>query len=120
MGSWHGVPKSESENLGGNRIFENTVRENNFEVEEVGRENSVIWNTKYSDSINVDLNHTDLNLPIPDNLTKTGSIHDSHNIHEIEKIFSSPVQFLHTPYTAPASQIFTYGTESDPQTPSNE
>ena len=39
-------------------FFKNTERENNSEVEKVGRKNSVIWDHKYSDSIHVDLNHT--------------------------------------------------------------
>ena len=30
---WHGAEKSESENLGGNKIFENAEREDNVEVE---------------------------------------------------------------------------------------
>ena len=37
--SWHGVEKSESENLGGNNIFENAERKNNFEGENVGAKN---------------------------------------------------------------------------------
>ena len=39
---WHIAAKSESENIGGNNIFENAERENNFEVEKVGHKNSVI------------------------------------------------------------------------------
>ena len=53
----HGAAKSEGENLGGNKNFENTEQENNFEAEKVGRKNSVIWNQNDSDSIHVDLNH---------------------------------------------------------------
>ena len=48
----------ESENLGGNKFFEKTERENISEVEKVGRKNSVILNHKYSDLIHVDQNHT--------------------------------------------------------------
>ena len=46
--SWNGAEKSESENLGGNHIFENAERKNIFEVEKVGRKNSVIFNHKDS------------------------------------------------------------------------
>ena len=38
----HGTIESESENLIGNKFFENAERENNFEVEKVGHKNSVI------------------------------------------------------------------------------
>ena len=66
--------KSESEslveNLRENNIFENDEHENNFEVEKVGRKNSVIWNHKHSDSVHVYPNHTSLNQPIPSNLKK--------------------------------------------------
>ena len=36
--------KSESENLRGNTILVNSERENNSEVEKVGRKSTVIWN----------------------------------------------------------------------------
>ena len=58
---------SEIENCRGKK--ENAERENSFEVEKVARENSVIWNLKYSDSIQVDNNHTDPNQPFPDDFT---------------------------------------------------
>ena len=60
---WHGIVNSE--NLGGNFSFENAKHENNSEVNKVGRKSFVIWNHKYSDSIHMDLNHTDSNQPIP-------------------------------------------------------
>ena len=53
--SWHVAAKIESENPGDNSIFENYERENNFQVEKFGRENSVILN-------NVNLNHIDTDL----------------------------------------------------------
>ena len=58
--------KIESENLSGNKIFENDERKDNYEVEKVRRENSVIRNTKYPDLIHVDLNLIELNKPLPD------------------------------------------------------
>ena len=70
--SWHGVEKSESENLGGNNIFENAERKNNFEVEKVGRKNSVIWNHNYSNLIQIDTNHANSNQLIPENSTNIG------------------------------------------------
>ena len=76
---WHGKMKSESKNLVGNLrdkdIFKDAECKNNFEVKKVWREYSVNWNhtdsiinwnQKYSDSIHVDLNHTDSNQPILD------------------------------------------------------
>ena len=56
---WHGKAKNESEKLGGNKSFENAERENNFEVEKVGHQNSLIWHHKDSISIHVDKDHTD-------------------------------------------------------------
>ena len=45
---YHGTIKSESEilveNIRDNKIFKNAERENNFEIEKVGRKNSVNWN----------------------------------------------------------------------------
>ena len=108
----------ESENLGGNNFFEKTERENISEVEKVGRKNSVILNHKYSDSIHVDQNHTNSNQPITYNSTKIASINDSADIFLIEKILSSPVHLVHTPYLVPFPPIFTYGTSSDPRSPS--
>ena len=73
--------KSEIENLvenpRGNKNFKNDERKNNFEVEKVGRINSVNcnhtnsiihWNQKCSNAIHVDPNTTNLNQPIPDDL----------------------------------------------------
>ena len=89
-----------------NKVFKNAERENNSNVENFGRKNSINWNhtdsilnlnQKYSDSINVDLNNTNLNQPIPADLASIGSIHDSDNICAIEKILASPV---HSPIHA--------------------
>ena len=82
---WHGEATVESENLGGNKLFENVECKNNFEIGNVGRKNSVIWNHKESDLIHVDPNHTNLNQPITANLIKIGSINDSADISVIEK-----------------------------------
>ena len=117
---WHGTERSESGNLGANKIFENAERKNNFEVEKVERKNSVIWNKKYFDSVHVDLNHTNSNQPITADSTNIGSMNDSADIHVIEKIFSSPVYLLHIPYLVPTPTIFTYGTASDPWSPSHD
>ena len=73
--SWHGAAKSESVNLGGNNILENSERKNNFEVEKVGRKNSVIYNHKDSDSIHADPNHSESN--------HIRSFNNSANISEI-------------------------------------
>ena len=54
--SSHGTTKSESENPGGNSIFKNTGRENNFEVERVGRKNYEIFNHTNSNHINTNSN----------------------------------------------------------------
>ena len=59
-----------------NNIFENSERKNNFWVEKVGRENSVIWYHKYSNSIHVDTNHADYNQLIPEYSTSIGLIND--------------------------------------------
>ena len=59
--AWHGTIKSENEDLRGKEI-ENTECKDIFEVENFGREHSVIWDHKYSDSIHVDPNHTNLIL----------------------------------------------------------
>ena len=107
---WSGASKSESENLGGNNIFENSEWENNFEVEKIVRKNSVILNHKYSDSIHIDPDYADTNQLIPDDSTNTGSINNSDEIFAIENMLSSRV---------PAPQtFFTYGTSSDPTSPS--
>ena len=99
--------------------FENAERENNFIVEKVWRENYLIWNHKDSDSIHIDLNYTNSNKPITDDLTNIGIIHDSANICVIENILSSPVHLVHAPSPVPASPIFAYGTASDPRSPSH-
>ena len=105
--------KSESENLGGNKIFENAESENNFEVEKVGHNNSIIWYHKDSESIQVDPNHTNINQPIPSNSKNIGSINDSADIRTIENILSSTVHLVHVPSPLPAPLILTYGTSSD-------
>ena len=128
--------KFESENLRGNKSFEYAERKNISKVEKVGHRNSVILNHKYSDSIHLDPNHTDLilnlnhkysdsihvdtnqtdlNKPIPANLKNIGSIHDSDDICAIEKILTSPV---HSP--VPTSPIFWYWRASDPPSPFHE
>ena len=56
------------------------IRKNYFEVEKIGRKNSVIWNNKDSNSIHVDSNHPNLKQPIPENLTHIISINDSADI----------------------------------------
>ena len=56
--SWHCASKIESESLGGNRIFENSERDNNFEVEKVRHKNSVILNQVNSNHINTNSNHS--------------------------------------------------------------
>ena len=58
----------------------------NNKIEKVGRKNPEIWDHKYSNLVHVDLNHTEYNQSIPDDLTNIGSIHDSYNICSIEKI----------------------------------
>ena len=60
-------------------------RENNSEVEKVGRKNSVIWYHKYSNLIHVDPNHSDLTQPIPGELKNIRSINDSSYIHAMNK-----------------------------------
>ena len=106
---WYIIVNIESKYLRGNKIFENAERNNNFEVEKVGCKNSVIWNHKYSDSIHVDQNHTNFNLPVPYDSTRIVSIHDSDDIYAIEKILTSPVHLVYTPPLIPASPIFLYG-----------
>ena len=54
---WHGIVESESENIGGNKIFENAERKNNYSAEIFGRGKSSIWNHKYSNSIHVYPDH---------------------------------------------------------------
>ena len=44
---WHDTMKSESENLKGNKCFENAERKNNSEVEKVGPENYVFGITNF-------------------------------------------------------------------------
>ena len=117
---WHGIEKSESENLGGNKIFENAEHENNFLSWKVGRDNSVIQYHKYYESIQVYPNHSNSNEPIPENSTNIGSIHYSYRICAIEKMLSLPMHLVHTPSLVPASPIFTYETAIDPPSPSHE
>ena len=109
------------ENLRDNTIFKNDEHENNINVENFGRKNSINWNhnnsilnfnQKYSDLIPIDPNHTNSNQLIPYNLKNIGSIHYSDNIRTIEKILASPLHsMVHT------SRIFTYGSASDPLSP---
>ena len=61
---WHGTEKNYSETLEAETFFENTERKNNFQVEKVGRKNSVIWNHKDSDLIHIDPSHIELDQPI--------------------------------------------------------
>ena len=65
--------------------------------------------------IHVDQNHTDSNQPIPADSTNIGSIHDSDNIHKIEKILAS---LEHSPVHA--SPIFTYESVIDPTSPPHD
>ena len=69
--TWHGTMKIKSENtvkkLRDNNIFKNDERKNIFEVEKVGRKNSVIWDHKDSDSIHANPDHTNSNQLIPEN-----------------------------------------------------
>ena len=55
--AWH--RKSESEYPGDNSSFENADHENNFEVEKVGRINSVVFNHVDSDYTNTNSNNSD-------------------------------------------------------------
>ena len=109
------------ENLRGNKSFKNAEHKNNFKVGKVGREKSLNWNhidsildwnQKYSDSINIDPNHTDSNQPIPDDSTNIGSVHGSADVCAIENILASRV---HSPVHA--SPIFTYGSAIESLTP---
>ena len=79
-----------------------------------------MWNHKYSDSIYVDPNHTDLNQPIPEDSTNIGSIHESANIWEIEKIFTSTGHLVHTTPLILKSPIVLYGRASESLSPSHE
>ena len=63
----------------------------------VGRKNSVIYNHKSSNLVHIDPNHTDLNQPIPENLTNNVSINYSSYIFAIENILSLSVNLVHTP-----------------------
>ena len=58
---WHSTAKKDIENPGGNSIFENSERENNVEVEKVGRENSVILNHVNLNHININSNNVNYN-----------------------------------------------------------
>ena len=66
-------------------------------------------NKKDSDSIYADQNHTNSIQQIPDDSKNIGSIHDSADIPAIENILDYSVH-----YPVPASQIFLYGSASDP------
>ena len=120
--------KSEGENLvkklKGNNIFKNAERKNIFQLENFGRQNAVNWNhpnlilnwnQKYSDSIHIDLNHTNLNQLNPVNLKNIRLIHDSDNIFAIENKLTLPVHSL-----VHASSIFTYRSTSDPPSPPHD
>ena len=106
--------KSESKNLGSNKIFKIAESKNIFEVENVGHKNSIFWNHKDSEMIQVDPNYTELNKLIPAYMTKIGSISDLAYIHVIEKILSLPVHLINAPYLVPAPPIFICGIASDP------
>ena len=63
------------ENIRGKKCFKNAERKKNSEVEKFGQESDVNWNhtdlilncnQKDSDSIHVDMNHTNSNQSIPD------------------------------------------------------
>ena len=82
-------------------FFENADRENNFEVEKVGLNNSVIWNHWDSYSILVDLNQTNSDQPIPANLKNIGSIHDTDDMCAIENILKPSLHLVHTPPLVP-------------------
>ena len=105
-------------------FFKNSERKDNFNVEKFGHEHIVNWNhtnlilnwnKKDSDSIQVDLNHTHSNQPIPDDSINIVSSHDSDNICAIEKILASTVYYL-----VHSSRIFTYGSASEPPSPSHD
>ena len=61
-------------------MFENAEHKNNFEVEKVGRKNSVNWSHKDSNLIHVDPNHAKSNTIIPENSTNLGRINYSADI----------------------------------------
>ena len=126
--TWHGKMKSESENIVKNlkrrKMFKNTKRKNNSEVEKVGRKKYLIWNhtnlilnwnKKVSKMIHVDTNNTEPNQPITTDSTNTGSIHDSTNNSEIKNILES---LVNSPVHA--SPIFFYGGASEPASPSHD
>ena len=118
--SWRSAAETESEHLGGNKIFENAKSGNIFEVGNSGRKNSVIWNHKDSNSIHTDKNHTNSNKIIPYDYTNIVSINDLTGICAMEKIFPSPVNLVRTPSTVHAPQIFIYWTSSDSRSSSYE
>ena len=105
---WHGAAKSEGENLGGNNIFKNAERENDFEVENVQRKNYVILNQVDLNHINIDLNHfnhansyhANYNQLLTSNLT---TVNDSSNIFALNKTMSWYEDLTH----AVASTVFT-------------
>ena len=63
--------------------------------------------------MHVDLNQKNLNQLNPADSTNIRPIHNSENISEIDKILTSPV---YSPVHA--SPIFTYGSASNPSSPS--
>ena len=100
------------------QMFRKCWAPKNSEVEKDGRKNSLIWYHKDSNSVQVDLNHTNPNQNIPDESTKIRSKNDSENICEIKKILTSSVNLVHTTSPVPSSPIFLYGKTRDPTSPS--
>ena len=137
---WHGASKSESENSGGNNGFKNADCKNNYEVEKVGRKNSVILNhvdfnhinTNSNNSNHADSNHANLDQFIQADST---TIHDSADSCALNKILSwygestdassgkfsnrtqlayvPPMHTSHTPYTV--NSFYSYPPEIAPQ-----
>ena len=87
---WHGAEKSESENPGGDNIFKNAGHENNFDVENLGCVNSIIWNHVSSNQTNTDSSHANLNQLIHANLT---TINNSDEICALQQILSCDKYF---------------------------
>ena len=77
----------------------------------------MICNQKESNSIHVDLNHTDSNQPITYDSTKIGSIHDLAHICAIEKILTSPGTFGTYTFSSTRSNNVFNGKASDPPSP---
>ena len=89
--------------------FEVFECKNNLQVQKFGRENDVIWNDKYSNSIHVAPNHTNLNEPIPSDSANIGPIHNSSDICAIEKILTSSLHLVHKPSLVTAPPILFMG-----------